>query len=103
MSVGTAYEYTCQFCNAVQDVFASMQIANKAATSASRGDYERAKAIILGARSQEWIMVNNVFTFLYQFKVEPCGWNGIWLWVGHSLQTNLKKKFIRLQKYCNTK
>ena len=50
MSVSTAYEYTCQFCNAVQDVFASMQIANKAASAASRGDHERAKAIILKTR-----------------------------------------------------
>ena len=50
MSVSTAYEYTCQFCNAVQDVFVSMQIANKAASAASRGDHERAKAIILETR-----------------------------------------------------
>ena len=50
MSVSTAYEYTCQFCNAVQEVLASMQIANKAASAASRGDYKRAKAIILETR-----------------------------------------------------
>ena len=46
MSVGTAYEYTCQFCNAVQGMFASLEIANKAASAAARGDHERAKAII---------------------------------------------------------
>lgn len=46
MSVSAAYEYTCQFCNAVQDVLASLQIANSAASAASRGDYEGAKAII---------------------------------------------------------
>ena len=46
MSVSTAYEYTCQFCNAVQDVLASLQIANIAASAASRGDYESAKSII---------------------------------------------------------
>ena len=46
MSVSTAYEYTCQFCNAVQDVLASLQIANIAASAASRGDHESAKAII---------------------------------------------------------
>ena len=47
MSVSTAYQYTCQFCNAVQDVFASLQIANKAASAATRGDYEKARAIVL--------------------------------------------------------
>ena len=47
MSVSTAYEYTCQFCNAVQDVLASMQIAKKAASAASRGDYKKARAIVL--------------------------------------------------------
>ena len=46
MSVSTAYKYTCQFCNAVQDVLASLHIANIAALAASRGDHERAKAII---------------------------------------------------------
>jgi len=50
MSVNTAYEYTCQFCNAVQDVVASLQLANKAASVASRGDYKKAKAIILENR-----------------------------------------------------
>lgn len=50
MSVSTAYEYTCQFCNAVQDVFTSLQIANKAVSAAARGDQERAKAIILENR-----------------------------------------------------
>ena len=50
MSVSTAYEYTCQFCNAVRDVFASVQIANKAVSAASRGDHEKAKAIILENR-----------------------------------------------------
>ena len=50
MSVSIAYEYTCQFCNAVQDVFASLQIANKAASAASRGDYERAKSIVFENR-----------------------------------------------------
>ena len=47
MSVSTAYEYTCQFCNAVQDMLATLQIANKAASAASRGDYEKARAIVL--------------------------------------------------------
>ena len=50
MSVSTAYEYTCQFCNTVQDVFASLHIANKAASAASRGDYEKARAIVLENR-----------------------------------------------------
>ena len=49
MLVGTAYEYTCQFCNAVNNVVASLQIANKAASAASRGDYEKARAIVLEA------------------------------------------------------
>lgn len=48
MSISTAYKYTCQFCNTVQGVFASLQIANKAVSAASRGDHQRAKAIILG-------------------------------------------------------
>ena len=47
MSVSTPYEYTCQFCSAVQAVFASLQIANKAVSAASRGDHDKAKAIIL--------------------------------------------------------
>ena len=46
MSVSAAYEYTCQFCNTVQDVLVSLQIANSAALAASRGDHEGAKAII---------------------------------------------------------
>ena len=46
MSVGIAYEYTCQFCNAVQEVLATLQFANIAASAASRGNYESAKAII---------------------------------------------------------
>jgi len=50
MSVSIAYEYTCQFCYAVQAVVASMQMANKAASSASRGDHEKARAIILEDR-----------------------------------------------------
>ena len=50
MSVSAAYGYIGQFFNAVQDVFASLQIANKAASYASRGDHERAKAIILKTR-----------------------------------------------------
>ena len=47
MSVSTAYKYTCQFCDAVQTAVASLQIANKAASAASRGDYEQARALIL--------------------------------------------------------
>ena len=47
MSASTAYEYTCQFCNGVQDAVASLQLANKAALAAYRGDYEKARAIIL--------------------------------------------------------
>ena len=47
MSVSTAYEYTCQFCNAVQDAVASLHIANKAASAAYRGDYEKARTIVL--------------------------------------------------------
>ena len=50
MSASIAYEYTCQFCNAIQDVFASLQLANKAATAAHRGDYEKARAIVLENR-----------------------------------------------------
>ena len=50
MTVSTAYEYTCQFCNAVQDVVASLQLANNAASAASRGDYEKARAIVLENR-----------------------------------------------------
>ena len=50
MSVSTAYKYTCRFCNAFQDVFASLQIANKAASAASRGDHEKARAIVLENR-----------------------------------------------------
>ena len=46
MSVSTAYEYTCQFCNVVQKVLATLQIANIAASAASRGENESAKAII---------------------------------------------------------
>ena len=49
--ISTAYEYTCLFCNAVQDVLASLQIANIAASAASRGDYESAKAIIFENRN----------------------------------------------------
>ena len=51
MSVSTAYEYTCPFCNAVQDVLASLQIANIAASAASRGDYDSARAIIFENRN----------------------------------------------------
>ena len=51
MSVSTAYEYTCQFCNAVQDVLALLQIANIAASAASRGDYDSARAIIFENRN----------------------------------------------------
>ncbi len=47
MSVSSAYKYTCQVCNVVQGMFASIQVANKAVSAASRGDHERAKAIIL--------------------------------------------------------
>ena len=47
MSVSSAYEYTCYFCNSVRNVFASFQVANKAVSAASRGDHEKAKAIIL--------------------------------------------------------
>ncbi|MDC3235195.1 hypothetical protein OBB02_04050 [Candidatus Puniceispirillum sp.] len=50
MSIITAYEHTCQFCNTVRGVFESIQIANKAVLAASRGDHERAKAIILENR-----------------------------------------------------
>ena len=50
MLASTAYEYSCQLCNAVQNVYASLQIANKAASAASDGDHERAKAIILNYR-----------------------------------------------------
>ena len=46
MSVSTAYEYTCLFCNAVQGVLESLRTANIAASAASRGDHESAKAII---------------------------------------------------------
>ena len=51
MSVSTAYEYTCQFCNVVQEVVASLQLANKAASAASRGDFEKARAIVLQIRA----------------------------------------------------
>ena len=47
MSALTAYEYTCRFCKAVQNVFVSIQIANQAASAASLGDHEKAKTIIL--------------------------------------------------------
>ena len=47
MLVSTAYEYTCQFCNAVQDAVSSLQLANKAASAAYRGDHEKARAIVL--------------------------------------------------------
>ena len=47
MAVSTAYKYTCKFCNAVEAVFKSIQIANKAVSAASRSDHETAKAIIL--------------------------------------------------------
>ena len=47
MLVSSAYEYTCRFCEAVQHVFFSIQIANQASSAASRGDYENAKAIIM--------------------------------------------------------
>jgi hypothetical protein len=47
MSVSTAYEYSCQLCNSVRNIFASLQIANKAASAASDGDHKRAKKIIL--------------------------------------------------------
>ena len=47
MSASTAYEYTCRFCNAVHEVLASLQVANIAASAASRGDYEKAKSVIL--------------------------------------------------------
>ena len=50
MTVSKAYDYTCQFCNAVQDMVASLQLANKAASAASRGDYEKARAIVLEIR-----------------------------------------------------
>ena len=46
MSLRTAYQFTCQFCNVVQGVVASFQIANKAASAAYRGDHGEAKAII---------------------------------------------------------
>ena len=44
--ISTAYEYTHQFCHAIQDVVASLQIANIAGSAAARGDHGRAKAII---------------------------------------------------------
>ena len=47
MSAVTAYEYTCRFCKAVQNVFVSIQIANQAASAASLGNHKKAKAIIL--------------------------------------------------------
>ncbi len=50
MSVITACEYTCQFCHAVHDMFAALEIANKAASAASRGDHEKAKTIIFENR-----------------------------------------------------
>ena len=50
MSLSTAYAYTCQFCNVVQGVFTSLQIANKAASAAYRGDHGEAKAIIIENR-----------------------------------------------------
>ena len=50
MSVSAAYGYIGQFFNAVQDVLESMQVANKAASPASRGDHERAKVIVLETR-----------------------------------------------------
>ena len=50
MPVRTAYEYSCQFCNVVQNIYASLQIANKAVSAASDGDHKRAKAIILNYR-----------------------------------------------------
>ena len=50
MSLNTAYEYTCQFCNLVQGVFASLQTANKAASAAYRGDHGEAQAIVLENR-----------------------------------------------------
>ena len=50
MLVSRAYEYTCQFCTSMQDLFASLQMANKAVSAASRGDHEKAKAIILENR-----------------------------------------------------
>jgi len=50
MSVSTAYEYTCRFCNTIQDVVASLQLANKAASVASRGDHEKARDIVLENR-----------------------------------------------------
>ena len=47
MTVIAAYEYTCRFCESVQNVFVSLQIANRAANAASLGNHKEAKAIIL--------------------------------------------------------
>ena len=58
MSVLAVYQSTCKFCEAVQavlkqslhvtaDLLASLENANQAALAASRGDHEKAKAIIL--------------------------------------------------------
>ena len=57
MSVLAVYQSTCKFCEAVQgatrlslhvtaDLLASLENANQAALAASRGDHEKAKAII---------------------------------------------------------
>ncbi len=50
MMVSTAYEFTCRFCNTVQEVVVSLQLANKAASAACRGDYEKARDIVLENR-----------------------------------------------------
>ncbi len=50
MSGSTAYKCACVFCNAIQDVFTSLHVANKAASVASRSDHEKAKAIVLENR-----------------------------------------------------
>ena len=58
MSVLAVYQSTCKFCEAVQealiqslhitaDLLASLENANQAALAASRGDHEKAKALIL--------------------------------------------------------
>ncbi len=57
MSVLAVYQSTCKFCEAVKavlkqsfqvtaDLLASLENANQAALAASRGDHEKAKAII---------------------------------------------------------
>ena len=47
MSVGTAYDYTCRFCAAVNSVLISLDVALRATNAATNGDHEKAKDIVL--------------------------------------------------------